>query len=363
MFTYDYQLDKTRLNLTSAFIFDRLDYTNEQASVDSRNSVNRIIVKGTFNRLISRILDMRFAAGNELDIVTTNNYDSRKSRNILSLDAAADINIMEWLSANFLIRETIQDDRLLSPDFFAGADLKPFRTKEYFLKLSFSKNSRIPSLNDLYWSPGGNPDLSSETGYSTEITLDVCNTVGGSVSIGTDLTFFHNHITGLIQWHPGEHTYWQPDNIDDLVSDGIEANINITAGGPLFNVKIISVYTHTISGARGKESAENYGKRLQLIYVPADMFNTVLKAGRKNLYSTVRINYTGKRYIDSENTRYLSPYTLTDLDFGIKLAMKKTLTDIRLGVENIFNIDYQNIAYYPMPRRNFMASVIFQIKK
>jgi iron complex outermembrane receptor protein len=130
MFTYDYQLDKTRLNLTSAFIFDRLDYTNEQASVDSRNSVNRIIVKATFNRLISRILDMRFAAGNELDIVTPNNYDSRKSRNILSLDAAADINIMEWLSANFLIRETIQDDRLLSPDFFAGADLKPFRTKE-----------------------------------------------------------------------------------------------------------------------------------------------------------------------------------------------------------------------------------------
>jgi len=363
MLVYDYQLNKTRLNLTSAFISDRLDYRNEQASVDSRNSLNRIIVKGTFNRLISSILNLSFSAGNELDLVETNNYESRKSRNILSLDAAADMNIMRWLSANLLLRETIQDDRFLAPDFFAGAEIKPFSAKEYFLKLNFAKNSRIPTLNDLYWSPGGNPDLRNEAGYSTEITLDVSNTLDGSVRIGTDLTFYHNHISGLIQWRPGEYSYWQADNIDDLVSNGMEANINIMFYGPSYNFKMISGYSHTVSGSKGKRSSENSGKRFQLIYVPADMFNTLLRAERKNIYTTVRINYTGKRFIDADNTMYLSPYTVTDLDVGIKLTLRKTLTDIRVGVDNVFNIDYQNIAYYPMPRRNFIASIIFQIKK
>jgi iron complex outermembrane receptor protein len=89
----------------------------------------------------------------------------------------------------------------------------------------------------------------------------------------------------------------------------------------------------------------------------------VLRAERRNIYSVFRINHTGKRFTDADNSRYLPPFTVADLDIGIKMATRKTLTDIRLGVDNIFNIDYQNIAYYPMPQRNFILSVIFQIKK
>jgi iron complex outermembrane receptor protein len=325
--------------------------------------LKRIILKGTFNSMISNILNLRLAADNELALVETNNYDCRKSRNVLSFDAAADLNIMRWLSANLLLRETIQDDRFLAPDFSAGADIKPFGTKENFIKLNFAKNSRIATLNDLYWSPGGNPDLRNESGYIAEITLDLSTTVAGSVKIGTDLTFYHNRISDLIQWRPGEYSYWQADNVDDLVSKGMEANINIMFHGPSYNFKMMSGYTHIISGSNGKESTGSSGRRLQLIYVPADMFNTFIRAEWKKFYSTVRFNYTGKRFVDADNTIYLSPYTVTDLDAGIKLTLKKTLTDIRMGVENIFNIDYQNIAYYPMPRRNFTASVLFQIKK
>jgi len=363
MLEYDYTMNKTRLNLTSAFISDRLDYKNEHASVDSRNLVRRLIFKGIFDQTINNKLNLKFAANNELDLVKTNNYDVSKVRNVLSLDAAADMNILEWFSANLLLRETIQDDRFLTPDFYAGADIKPFKTLDYLLKISFSKNSRIPTLNDLYWAPGGNPDLRNEEGYSTEITLNLCNWIGGAVKIGSDLTVFHNHITGLIQWHPGEYSYWQADNIDDLVSDGIEAFINISVIGPISNIKLTSGYSHTISGARGSEFPEDSGERFQLVYVPADLFNLFLRAERKSLYSTIRVNHTGKRFIVADNSRYLTSYTVTDMDIGIKLSLRKILSDIRLEANNIFNIDYQNIAYYPMPKRNFMVSVIFQIKK
>ncbi len=363
MIEYDYQINKTKLNLTSAFISDRLDYTNEQASVDSKNSVNRMIMKGNLDLTAGSLLNISLSAGNEFDVVKTNNYDGRQARNVLSVDAAAGLNIMEWLTANLLLRETLMDDRFLAPDFFAGASIKPFRNFDYLLKAGFSRNSRIPTLNDLYWSPGGNSDLDNESGYSTEISLEARNTIAGLVSIGTDLTFFHNHIKGLIQWRPGEYSYWQADNIDDLVSEGLEATLNIAVRGNMYAIKMNSGYIRTISGIRGRENPENSGKRLQLIYVPADMFNMALRAERRNIYSAFRINHTGKRFTDTDNSRYLPPFTVADLDIGIKMALRKTLTDIRLGMENIFNIDYQNIAYYPMPRRNFNVSVIFQIKK
>lgn len=363
MIDYNYQIKNNKLNLTSAFISDRLDYKNEQASVDSRNTANRMILKGTFNRMISSMLNIRLSAGNELDIVRTNNYTGRQVRNILSVDAAADLNIAEWFTANLLMRETIQDDRVHAPDFFAGTSIKPFHGLDYFLKTCFSRNSRIPTLNDLYWSPGGNKDLKSESGYSAEITLDLSNLIAGSIIVGTDLTIFHNHIKELIQWRPGEYSYWQADNIEDLVSDGLEANMNIAFKGNMYSIRMNSGYTRTISGIRGKRSPENPAKRLQLIYVPADMFNMVFRAERRNLYTAVRINHTGKRFTDADNSRYLPSFTVADFDIGIKIALRKTLSDICLSVDNIFNIDYQNIAYYPMPRRNFMASVIFQIKQ
>ncbi len=67
----------------------------------------------------------------------------------------------------------LQDNKFLLPDFSAGTEIRPFREKYYFIRASFSKNSKIPTLNDMYWSPGGNPDLKNETGYSSEITWEM----------------------------------------------------------------------------------------------------------------------------------------------------------------------------------------------
>ncbi|MDV7399099.1 TonB-dependent receptor, partial [Arthrospira platensis SPKY1] len=38
------------------------------------------------------------------------------------------------------------------------------------LKARFSRNYRLPTFNDLYWQPGGNPDLLAESGWSQEAT-------------------------------------------------------------------------------------------------------------------------------------------------------------------------------------------------
>ena len=43
--------------------------------------------------------------------------------------------------------------------------------KELKLKGSTAYNYRFPSMNDLYWRPGGNPDVKPEEGYSYDASI------------------------------------------------------------------------------------------------------------------------------------------------------------------------------------------------
>ena len=55
------------------------------------------------------------------------------------------------------MREIINNNTFLIPDFTAGLEFKISEEKEYFLKGNLSRNSKVPDLNDLFWIPGGNP--------------------------------------------------------------------------------------------------------------------------------------------------------------------------------------------------------------
>ncbi len=163
-------------------ICDKLDYSNALASINSRNSSKRLVVKSDIERRINDILKVQVVLSNELTIVSTNNYRRHQLRNEASADAAAEADITEWISARLLVRETLQDNTFLFPDFSASAEMRPFPEKPYFIKASFSRNSRIPTLNDMYWSPGGNPELRNENGYASEITWEMKNTLSESLN-------------------------------------------------------------------------------------------------------------------------------------------------------------------------------------
>ena len=148
--------------------------------------------------------ELRFAFTDDFNIVNTNNYKTQKTRNVATADATAEAGFTNWLSTRLLVRETLQGNKLLAPDFSAAAEIRPFRTKDYLIKASYSRNSKIPSLNDMFWSPGGNPDLKNETGYLSEVTIEMAGILKGSFSIKNDLTFFRNNLNNVIQWRPGE---------------------------------------------------------------------------------------------------------------------------------------------------------------
>jgi iron complex outermembrane receptor protein len=257
----------------------------------------------------------------------------------------------------------IQDSRFLAPDFSASTEIKPFREKYYFIKASFSKNSKIPSLNDMYWSPGGNPDLKSETGYTSEITLDMTSYLSGSLKIKNDLTFFRNHISDMIQWRPGESYYWEAGNIGNIVTSGLESGLDVNYTVQRFNARLNAGYAFTKAAIESANTDNQEFSGNQLVYIPENQINTLLRLSWQHFYSVFTASYTGKRFLTADNSQYLPQYSISDLTLGTKLNAGNVSCDLGFIVENLFNASYQNIAYYPMPGRSFLVSIVFQFKK
>ncbi len=363
MLTYGSHKGLNDIHLIAAFISDKLNYSNELASVDSRNLSNRIILKSSLERRINKMLNLEFKFDNELDLISTNNYTGNKSRNLASADLIVEADPLKWMTSRILFREMIQDDRFLSPDFSASTEIKPFREKYYLIKASFSKNSKIPTLNEMFWSPGGNPDLENETGYISEISWEMTGNLSGSMIIKSDLSYFRNHISNMIQWRPGGSYYWEASNMGNIVTTGLESGIDINYKVQEFNARINAGYTFTRAAVTG-ERTDNHGlSGNQLVYIPENQINALLRLSWQHFYSAFNSLYTGKRFLTADNSQYLPQYSVNNLTLGTKMNTGNISCDLELIIENLFNASYQNTAYYPMPGRSFLLSIVLQFKK
>lgn len=303
-----------------------------------------------------------FHVTNELTGISTNNYSGNKMRNILTADGSAEFNPALWIRAGVLVREIMQDAKLLSPDFLVSTEIKPFTGKQYYVRGSFSKNSKLPTMNDMYWYPGGNPSLKNETGYLSEITVEMINPFHGQISLRNDLTLFSNRMTNMIQWHPGESYYWEADNLAKTNTSGIEAGLGIFYTRPILTASFKGNYTFTKAIHNDNSSADGDMSQNQLVYIPEHQANAVISVRWKNLYSAFGGSLTGKRYIKTDNSQYLPGYVVCDAHIGVTIGKARNLFEATFTVDNIFNLSYQNIAYYPMPGRSFLVSLAFHLK-
>jgi iron complex outermembrane receptor protein len=165
----------------------------------------------------------------------------------------------------------------------------------------------------------------------------------------------------MIQWQPGEYSYWVARNIGSVNSSGIESVISMKYEYNDLNIKLNAGYSYTKSVSRKTEIQDN--SRKQLMYIPENQANGSIQLAFKNLYAFWIADLTGKRFITTDNTGYLPGYTVNNITCGIKLGHRLTSADLNFRVENLFNVNYQTIAYHPQPGRTFFISILFQINK
>lgn len=262
------------------------------------------------------------------------------------------------LNLNLMVRQDWVDFAHVPFVPFIGFDLRLIKKKDLLLKGNIGRNYHQPSLNDLYWQPGGNPDLLPEKGISYELGMEYQLT-GKKHRLKTEVTLYRSDIDNWIIWIPSYKGYWEPRNIKKVLSQGVELNTQLNGSLGKLKYRVAGTYSYTSSINYGDPLVwgdESYGK--QLVYVPLHSGNIMLSLDYRDFTITYQHNSYSERYTTSSNDvsrrDWLYPYFMNDLSIGKEVKIKKYTISTNLKIHNLFNETYHSVLYRPMPGRNYM---------
>jgi outer membrane cobalamin receptor len=244
---------------------------------------------------------------------------------------------------------------------YVGFDFLLVPGQELLLKGNIARNYKHPSLNDLYWQPGGNPRLLPEEGISIETGLQYRIKQNGT-TFQAHATLFRSDINNWIIWIPSFKGYWEPQNISRVLSQGLEANTDIRSSIGSINYRISATYAFTSAKNRGDTlvwGGSSYGK--QLVYIPVHSGNALFHFEYRGFEMAWQHNSYSERFTtttnDTSRRMWLYPYFMNDLSLGKSLTFRRFNMATELKVYNLFNERYRSVLHRPMPGRNFMLLI------
>ena len=296
------------------------------------------------------------------------NYNLGRTEASLSLSAK--YRPVRWLSLAAILREEVYRRDLvpLVPALFAEFNLlgkKRPKTggQSLVLKASVARNYRYPTMDDLYFKPGGNPDLQPERGFTYDGGLE------GSIerktfSLKFNLSAFDSHINDWILWTPNARGYWQPANLKRVHSYGTElmgqAEVRMRHQ---WSLALTANYAFTPSINKSEQRDGNdasYGK--QLVYVPRHSANLSAVLRWRSWAVRYQWTYYSERFTTTSNevsliTGRLRPYYMNDITLEKQFQWRRVHASLKGVVNNLLGSEYVTVLSRPMPGRNFEVFV------
>lgn len=226
-------------------------------------------------------------------------------------------------------------------------------------KASVSRNYRFPSLNDLYFLPGGNPDLKNESGWSYDAGVSFSAGKEGVFTISGSATWFDSYIHDWIIWLPTTKGFFSPKNIKDVHAYGVEIDGKldwIFAREWKLDIGATFSWTPSINNGEPVSIADqSVGK--QLPYVPEYSSSINGRIAWRGWAFTYKWCYYSERYTMSSNdislTGKLPTYFMSNIVLEKNLNFKWADLSIKGAVNNLFNEEYLSVLSRPMPGINF----------
>ncbi len=296
------------------------------------------------------------ALAHEVETARSSGYSEKKQRDYVRGHIQFENRFGERLLLQGLLQEQWVDGERVPLMPTLGADLEWMRDPDLHWKANVSRTYRVPTLNDLYWEPGGDPQLLPQEGWSYETGL---SGHFGKKKEGdefrAELTAFFLEMDDRIVWAPTSKGYWSPKNIDRSRDKGVEASLS----GRFLLWEELTLRWRTdysyVDAQVVDQVEEEAPLKGQAIYVPHHRGSGSLRIIYREKNSLgYGISHTGERFVDRDNQRYLPAYTLQRVHFERQLAFRNDLLlKVRAGVRNLFDIPYHSVAWHPMPGRSF----------
>lgn len=291
--------------------------------------------------------------------VRSNNYVGEKRRNLLSAYAAISGEPFDCAQLNLTARYDWTDGKAMG--LFPTATFSyqlPFY-KAMSFTLGYSHNYRNPSLNDLYWYPGGNPDLLPENGRTVDLAVKY-GLQKGPFKLDLRTGGYFSNVKNWIQWMPTSYRFWVPENVSKVFARGIENHVDAAFVKEDWKVTLSGNYVFTVTTDESEKAFQQGTNGKQLIYIPRHHANFFLNTQWKNWNLGYTIEITGRRstsYNAQEFFAYdLPSYTLHHVALGKQIKKFR----IELRCNNLTDKEYQNVIWRAMPGRSWEVMVDYK---
>ena len=226
-------------------------------------------------------------------------------------------------------------------------------------KASISRNYRFPSLNDLYFLPGGNPDLKSESGWTYDAGVSFAIGKQGRYSLSGSTNWFESHIKDWIIWLPTTKGFFSPENIKDVHAYGVELKADLSvAFAKEWQLGLNGTFSWTPSINEGEPRTpadQSVGK--QLPYVPKYSSAVTGRLSWRRWTLLYKWCYYSVRHTMSSNdislTGKLPPYFMSNVTLEKVLSFRWAELSLKGSINNLFNEEYLSVLSRPMPGINF----------
>lgn len=299
-----------------------------------------------------------------MENVQTENYLENPSRIKFGFTGGAALNISNALSMKGQIRiETVNHSIPGIQPFFELSYI-PNRLKGLNINGTLGRVLRFPTMNDLYWFPGGNADLKPERSFQSTLNI-AYDAISQRIVSKSKASLYVSDIKDWIQWRPTTFMYWVPENVARVIARGFELNQQLDFFNGDWKFSVRGNYAFTLTTDESPVAKlDNYSGR-QLIYIPRHHGNLMLQAGYRNAHFKIVSDFVGRRHVsyndDYSIYDYLPAYQLIGIGVGYQFMHFKTT----LKVNNLLDKRYQAVLWRPMPGRYFelMLSYRFELKR
>ena len=283
----------------------------------------------------------------------------KKGRTEISGATSAKWQPTDRVGLSVVLREELYGENWtpVIPAFFVDGVLS--KKGNVVAKASVSRNFRFPTLNDLYFLPGGNPDLKRESGWTYDLGFSFAVGKEDVYSLTGSVNWFDSHVQDWILWLPTTKGFFSPRNVKDVHAYGTELKSD-------FNVALSKNWHLDVNGTLSWTPSINEGEPMspadqsvgkQLPYVPEWSSSIIGRLSWKRWSLLYKWCYYSERFTMSSNditlTGKLPCYFMNNLTLERGVTLKWAELSLKGAINNLFDEEYLSVLSRPMPGINF----------
>jgi vitamin B12 transporter len=351
------------MKLRLGFFDEMLHYTNRVAGIDAIYNLQTLPAEAEYKVRWGEATVVKIGASWKYMNADVPYYKGNRKRAEEAFYASV---IHEWGKSGWKSVVNIRQDldSAFHIPFCPSVGVEGFIYRSLRARISASRNFRVPTMNDRYWIPGGNPGLLPESSFNQEVGLDwKIMQRANSLKLEMGITVYNMIIDNLIQWVNVTSEVWSPVNVQKVWSRGLEpmfrASFNKGARSGLLQLS----YTYTPSTYLQSAVAGDNSEGKQLIYIPLHKVNAVFRISNDKWYGDLNASLNSRRFIEKDEGKALPAYFLINSAMGREFNVQRIDARLQMEIRNLTNAHYQVVQYYPEPGISVILNLIVKLNK